>query len=422
MKLMTSTAIALAASISAPAAAQMGYGAPASQPPPQTAVQQGQAQQPAGQGPKITISSKAAKAVSDLQAAVKANDVANIPAKVAAAQAVAQTKDDRYAIARLQLNAALAAKNNAAEAQALDAIAASGFLPGNQVADLYNALGVQFYNAKQFDLAANAFQKSVAVNPQNPDTQKLLAEALNSQGKRAEGAAALQKALQLSAASGKKPDEALYKRAVGMAYEAKSANAVELGREWLAAYPSPDSWSNALAIYRNLDNPDPNNLIDILRLERATNSLGGVGDFHAYAYEASNQANFGEAKAVIAEGLASGKIKATDPVIQEVQGVLRAKPTPTAAELATAEKGAREPQAFLRVGDRYYGAGNFTKAAELYKEALAKGADKNLANLRLGEALARSGDKAGATAAFNAVSGPMADIAKFWLIYIQRQA
>jgi hypothetical protein len=37
-------------------------------------------------------------------------------------------------------------------------------------------------------------------------------------------------------------------------------------------------------------------------------------------------------------------------------------------------------------------------------------------------ALARAGDKAGATAAFNAVSGPRADIAKFWLAYLQQHA
>ena len=37
---------------------------------------------------------------------------------------------------------------------------------------------------------------------------------------------------------------------------------------------------------------------------------------------------------------------------------------------------------------RYYGAGNYAKAAEIYRQALAKGADANVANLRLGEALA----------------------------------
>src|SRR5689334_13522208 len=127
MKLMTSTAIVLAAGISAPAAAQM-YGAPPPQQQQQTAAQSGQSAEQA-KGPQIKLSGKAQKAIIDLQTAVKANDVANIPAKVQAAQAVAQSKDDHYAIAQLQLQAAVAAKNDAAEAQAVDAIAASGYLP-----------------------------------------------------------------------------------------------------------------------------------------------------------------------------------------------------------------------------------------------------------------------------------------------------
>ena len=57
---------------------------------------------------------------------------------------------------------------------------------GTKVAELYDALGVQFYNAKQYDLAASSFQKAAALNPSNPEAQKMLAEALNSQGKRAE--------------------------------------------------------------------------------------------------------------------------------------------------------------------------------------------------------------------------------------------
>jgi tetratricopeptide (TPR) repeat protein len=423
MKLLATTAIALAAGlIAVPATAQMNYNTPPSA-PQQTAVQPAQAApQAAAQGaqPKITLSKKAAKAILDLQTAVKANDVANIPAKLAAAQAVAETKDDRYAVGKLELDAALASKNNTQAIAAADAIAASGFLEPGKAAELYDSIGVQVYNAKQYDQAAALFQKAAALTPQSPEPLKLLAEARNSQGQRAEGAAALLKALQLSAAAGQKPEEALYKRAVGMAYDARSPSAVELGRQWAAAYPSPDSWHNAIAIYRNLDNPDPAAALDILRLARATDSLQGTGDYHIYAFEAANQANYGEAKSLIAEGIAAGKIKASDPIVQEIQGVLKGKSAPTAAELAAAEQGAKVPTAFLHVGDRYYGAGNYQKAADLYREALGKGADANLANLRLGEALARAGDKAGATAALNKVGGSLADIAKFWLIYVQR--
>jgi len=422
MKYLTSTAVLLAAGLAVAPAVAQSYGpssTPQQAPEPRNNAPAAQAQ---AQGPKINISGKAAKAIQELQVAVKANDAANIPAKIAAAQAVAQTKDDRYAIAQLQLTAALAAKNNAAAAQAIDGIAASGFLPTSRVAELYNAVGVQLYNGKQFDLAASAFQKASAINPQDVEALKLLAEAQNAAGQKAQASTTLLKALQVSKAAGQKPGEDIFKRAVGMAYEAKAPGAVELGREWVTAYPSPDNWHNALAIYRNLNNPDPSMAIDILRLSRATDSLQGTADYHIYAFEAANQANYGEAKSLIAEGIAAGKIKATDPVISDIQGVLKGKAAPTAADLAAAEKTAREPTAFLRVGDRYYGAGNYAKAAELYRQALAKGADKNVANLRLGEALARAGDKAGATAAFNAVTGPQAEVAKFWLVYVQRQA
>jgi tetratricopeptide (TPR) repeat protein len=420
MKLVSSTAIALVAGLVAmPAAAQGNYGG-TSTAPQQSAAQPAQAAPQAAQ-PQIKVSGKAAKAIADLQKAVTANDVANIPAKLAAAQAVASTKDDRYAIGQLQLKAALTAKDNNGASVAVDAIAASGYLDGGKVAELYDALGVELYNAKQYPQAAALFEKASGLNPQNPEPLKLLAEARNAQGQHAEGAAALVKAIQLSAAAGQKPGEEMYKRAVRLAYDAKSPSAVDLGRQWAAAYPSPDSWHNALAIYRNLDNPDPANALDILRLARATDSLQGTGDYHIYAFEAANQANYGEAKSLIAEGLAAGKIKASDPIVQEIQGALKGKSTPTAAELAAAEQGARVPTAFVHVGDRYYGAGNYQKAAELYGKALAKGADANLSNLRMGEALARAGDKAGATAALNKVGGSLADIAKFWLIYVQRQ-
>jgi hypothetical protein len=64
---------------------------------------------------------------------------------------------------------------------------------------------------------------------------------------------------------------------------------------------------------------------------------------------------------------------------------------------------------------------DYAKAAELYRQAIGKpGVDPNVANMHLGIALARSGDKAGATTAFNAVTGNLAGIAKYWLIYVKQ--
>ena len=75
------------------------------------------------------------------------------------------------------------------------------------------------------------------------------------------------------------------------------------------------------------------------------------------------------------------------------------------------------------IADAYYGYGDYAQAAELYRGALGKaGVDKDLANLRLGMTLARSGDKAGATAALNAAGGAQAEVAKLWLTYLATKA
>jgi TolA-binding protein len=74
----------------------------------------------------------------------------------------------------------------------------------------------------------------------------------------------------------------------------------------------------------------------------------------------------------------------------------------------------------LRIGDRFAVMGNYGRAAEIYRDVIKAGGDQNLANLHLGMALARSGDKAGAEAALEAVAGDRAEIAKYWLLYVQQ--
>src|SRR5690348_15646534 len=118
MKLMITTAAMALAAVSVPAAAQ--YGPQATPQPSAQAPQASAAQAQAPAQKPIKLSSKAQKAIVDLQTAVNKADYASVPAKLAAAQAVASTPDDKYAIAELQLKAAVAQKDNAAMAAAAD--------------------------------------------------------------------------------------------------------------------------------------------------------------------------------------------------------------------------------------------------------------------------------------------------------------
>jgi len=417
MKLMiTAAAIALAAA-AAPAAAQYGTQSK----PPETAAPAAEQSATAAQKP-VKVSNKAAKAIVALQTAVNKGDYSNLAALVAAAQAVASTPDDKYAIAELQLKAAVAQKNDAAMAAAVDAVANSGFVDTASISKLYASLGTTFYNNKQFDQAAGAFQKAVGVDPRNAQGYTLLGEAKFAQGQKAEAASDFQRAVQIETAAGQKPDEALLKRAVSVAYEAKSPLAVELARDWAAAYPSADSWRNSIAIYRNIAHPDVEGTLDLLRLMQATGSLN-AGDYALFAEAAADQSNFNEAQSVLDAGIAAHVVDPSSAQFRDIVSGLKGKPKATVADLEAAAKMSPSSTNLLRIGDRYYGMGNYAKAADIYRQVLTKpDADKDVANLHLGMALARAGDKAGATAALNAVGAGRAEIAKFWLTYVQQHA
>jgi tetratricopeptide (TPR) repeat protein len=224
-------------------------------------------------------------------------------------------------------------------------------------------------------------------------------------------------------ATGAKPPENIYKRAVMIANQAKLPVAVELGRAWVAAYPSRESWSNAIGLYQNLNKPDVAATLDLLRLMRAVGAMSSPEHYSLYSTVAADRGIYAEAQAVVDEGLAKNAFTASSPVIKDVIAGLKAKAKPTAADLETATNDAKTGAALLRVGDRYYGAGNYAKAAELYRMAKGKPeVDQGLVDLHLGMALARSGDKAGAAAALGQVSGAHAPIAQYWLIYVNQMA
>ena len=86
-----------------------------------------------------------------------------------------------------------------------------------------------------------------------------------------------------------------------------------------------------------------------------------------------------------------------------------------AATLAAAKTG----DEMVKVGEMYFSAGDYANAASALQKGIAKGGvtDMDNAEMLLGIALKRKGDKAGAAAAFDLVKEPkFAEIAKLWKI------
>ena len=413
--------VLLAAAVSTPALAQYENASRAAPPPRQQTNDEAQQQQPQADQNGVKPSQQALKALVELQKAVNAKDKANIPAKLAAAQAAAKTKEDRYLVAKLQLKAAIDSSDNAGISAAIAGIEASGVADRTQVAQLYKGMGGTYYNAKQYDQAIAAFGKAVSLNPTDFESMDLIAESNLAAGRKAEASAGYQRVIQARKAAGQKAPEDVYQKAVQLAYDAKAPNAVQVASDWVAAYPSANSWHNAIAIYRNFSRPDAEGTLDLLRLLQAAGALTTPGDYALFVEAAADQMNYNEAQAVLNAGIAAKVVDPANSNFRDMITVLKKKPIATNADLEAAVKSSPSAINLLRIGDRYYGMGNYSKAADIYRQVAAKpGADKELASLHLGMALARAGDKAGATAAFNGVTGGRAEIAKFWLLYLQQ--
>ena len=412
---MKSTAVLLALLLSASATPALAQGSSAAQP--------NASGQPAAQAPVATPSKGARKALVALQTAVQAKDLAAYPGALAAAQAAATTNEDRFLIAQLQLNKAVGEKDDVATAAAINAIAETGVLDNATVASLLIGAGASYYSAKQYDQAAASFERALSLAPGNSEATVNLAETRFAQGRKAEAVPLLQKVIAADLAAGRKPDEAIYRRAFGIAYDSRLPASTDIARQWVVSYPSATSWRNAIASYQNLNKPGTEQLINLMRLMRATGALDNPIDISLYATAAFDQGNFSEAQAVVDEGLAKQTVKANDRLVKEILDALKAKPKATAADLETAAKDAKTAASFIRIGDRHFGMGNYAKAIELYRKAEGQaGADANLLNMHLGMALARSGDKAGALEAFKKVTGPSAPVAQFWTIYVNQVA
>ena len=366
-------------------------------------------------GPKVSAAAR--PALIALQNAVNSGDANAIRTAAAAAQAVAVSKEEKYLVGQLQLKGSLAANDDAQASSAIDIIAASGYLTTPQVSELYLSLGDKLLKQKQYAVAATVLNKAAALNPNDMKTQIVVGDALLAGGQPGQAIAIYQKALAAQKAAGQPVDEALYRRAVQAAFNSKSPAAADLSKQWVLAYPNKDSWRNSVAIYMSQSKPDDEGALDLWRLMRATNALTKP-DLESYVGMLVDSSNFIEAQTALNQAQSFGIDAAS---IQSLKGEVAGKPTVTAAELAAAAKSAQSATALLRIADRYYGLGEYTKAAETYRAAKAKGAEADLADLRTGIALAGAGDTAGATAALNSVKGSRAGIAQYWLMYLQKK-
>ena len=354
--------------------------------------------------------------------AAERSDWPAVQAALPAADAAARGADAKYVIGQVRLRMGIALNDRTLQSRAIDELIASGGAQPSEMRGLYE-------NQLEFATAAGDTAKAAraqaqldVINPVDPTTRLVRQARIRANANDAPGAIALyQQAMQAQQAAGQPIPVEWRQQIATLAYRARMPQTVGYMREWLVAAPGRAQWHDTLAIYAELGNANDALKLDIYRLMRAAGAMTSERDYIEYGTAAGEVRSFGEVKAVFEEGLSRNLITANAAYARERLTVANRRATddrPLLAGERTAALAGRDAMAALRLGDAYYGYGDYAPAAELYRAALAKGGDANLVNLRLGAALAVAGNRAEAETALRAVTGPRADLAQLWLLWL----
>ncbi|RED15557.1 tetratricopeptide repeat protein [Parasphingopyxis lamellibrachiae] len=339
------------------------------------------------------------------------------------AATAAQTDGDRYVLATMQLDVANRTFNTAAQVTAINALLASPLIGVEQRANLYYHRARISYHAQNSDAARTDLQAAINAGTSNPRIYVAMASLVDEAGDHAGALTLVDRAFEIHRTAGLATPVDWYRRAISMAQGLNDVGRISAyGQSMLAEHPAQRNWRDVLIQHRTAYAADPEAAIDLWRLQDAAGALTGEFDYRDYARVANGRRLPAEIERIVQAGRANNMLDGGNSEI----ATLDRGTTAAAQRLSSALPGRAQAAAAAATGanamsaaDDYVSLGDYAAAIPLYRAAIEKGSiDTELANIRLGMALARTGDAAGARAALDQVVGPRASIARLWRIYV----
>jgi tetratricopeptide (TPR) repeat protein len=328
-----------------------------------------------------------------------------------------KTAFDQYKINEMLWYVYLQQGRNADAARVLEGQIASGQMPAGEKVQRTKTLAQLYARAGSYGKAAATAQQYLKSVPGDKDMQLLVANAYYQQKDYKGAIAAANKVM----AGGGTPSQDLLQLVLRSNYElgdtAGTAKALE---QLLKFYPSTDTWERVLDGYLKTTKHDD----ELMALYRLAEDVGALKTARQYTdmTQALVIGGFGiEGERIMQKGLAANvfqgdelaRAKRTLEAARRKADAERLALPKAASQLAAAKTG----DAVEQVGELYFSAGDYANAVATLQKALAQGglADADRAQMLLGIAAKRKGDKATAMKAFDAIKDPkFAEIAKLW--------
>jgi len=335
-------------------------------------------------------------------------------AKIKEADAMpSKTAFDQYKINDMLWYVYLQQGRNADAARVLEGQINSGQMPAAEKPGRTKTLAQLYFRAGNYG-KAGSLARSL---PGDRDMQMMVAQAAYKQNDYKGALAAADKVVK----AGGTPSQELLQLMLRCSYELKdSAGTARALDQLLKYYPSPDTWRRVLEGYFQSTKHDH----ELMALYRLSEDVGTLQEPAQYTdmTQALILGGFAiEGQRIMEKGIAAGVY--SGDAMARAQRTLDAAKRKADVERATLPKAAgmlasaRTGEDMYNVGKLYFSSGDYPKAVDALKKALAKGgvADVDAAQMLYGVALARAGNKAEAGKAFDAIKDPkFAEIGKLY--------
>lgn len=348
-------------------------------------------------------------------------------AKVREADAVPnKTAGEAALVERMRLSAALSAGENDQAARAFEALVAANRMSQADQLRVMESLASGYYRAKDTAKAVQWAQRHLREGGTSQNMRQLIAAAQFESGDFAGIAKQLQAEIAETEKAGRVPAEDRL-QTLAYAQQRINDNAGYLSTiEKLAAYhPKKSYWADLIGRVQRKPGFSDRYALDVYRLRLASGNLTEANDFMEMAQLAVQAGYPAEAKRVVDQGYASGALgkgaeAARHKRLQDLVNRTLAEDK-AALDAALAEAGAaRSGDGLVAVGFKLVTMGQADKGMALIEQGIAKGQLKrpDEAQLRLGIAQLRAGQKAKGVKTLRAVKGAdgTADVARLYAL------
>ncbi len=333
-----------------------------------------------------------------------------------------ENENDRQVAGNLTLIVGNNLSDPTLQRRGLEMMLESGLVAPEQLGQFNYFVGSLAYQAEDYAAARTALQAAQAAGHTDPETDLtlLIADTYAREGQIQESLNYLMQAASDAEAAGNTPTERWLLTGLQRSYDNELTDeAVSVSEALLRNYPTQTNWVNTLQVINALNEFDPAARVDLYRLMRKADALTQRAEYVRYVEDLDPRVMSNEVLTVLASGMQNDVFTADDEYYVEVKGIAdtRAPQDRSGIDSIVSEGESGDSLDAMSAGDVLYSLGNFARAESLYRMALDKGADANLANTRIGIAQVEQGNYAAAVETFGMVDGTRSPIARMWSAY-----